>query len=59
MLKKWIVKCFVLDVDIYKCKHKNCKTVKRIFKYININVKFKKLKSIANVWIFRFFVLPL
>lgn len=59
MLKKWIVKCFVLDVDIYKCKYKNCKTVKRIFKYINIKVKFKNLKYITKVWLFRFFVLSL
>ena len=59
MLKKWIVKCFVLDVDIYKCKHKNCKTVKRIFKYKNIKVKFKNLKYITKVWLFRFFVLSL
>lgn len=59
MLKKWIVKCFVLDVDIYKYKRKNCKTVKRIFKYININVKFKNLKCITKVWLFRFFVLSL
>lgn len=33
MLKKWIVKCFVLDVDIYKCKHK---TVKQLSGYLNI-----------------------
>lgn len=59
MLKKWIVKCFVLDVDVYKCKHKNCRAVKWIFKYINIKVKFKKLKYITKVWLFRFFVLSL
>lgn len=59
MLKKWIVKCFVLDVDIYKYEHKNCRVFKWIFKYINIKVKFKNLKYITKVWLFRFFVLSL
>lgn len=30
MLKKWIVKYFVLDVDIYKCKHKTEVMLNRI-----------------------------